>query len=499
MGVCTSHDLDVRVVDVEPPIGHPKPLTKRDSDMNLVPGDAMPTRLFYTDESEFERERFMLVAATNSVHDLPGKLYIVDVDVHSRDYGQIVSEILLTKNGDEFMYTNWTRCSSFANEVSKTIRNYIVIPCFNTSRIYVVGIDDVLQMRIAKIIELGELGVRDTSMPLFVQSTPGRGAPVFFSCLGDKHASAKGTIQRLDRRLFTIVSENLEELKPDFTSFGGIFAVHVPQNFIISTEWGMFAHILMGMQYDNAENSKKKDRKVRQKIDLPELDGQFPICIRFIHNPELIHAFVITAIGGAIFHLHKNSITDIFTARKAFQFPIAHVTGWTREEIPAVPVDIVISMDDQYMYVSCWLQGFVAQFNITDPFNITLTHKIFVGGIIHKELDVKLIRISTINFMPERRKVKQTFVEGGPARLQLSLDGRRLYVANSFLRSWDEQIYPNLGKSGGLVLLIHINVNGAGAMHFDEGFGIEFKRDDGVYLPREMRFMNGDCTCDAFQ
>lgn len=66
----------------------------------------------------------------------------------------------------------------------------------------------------------------------------------------------------------------------------------------------------------------------------------------------------------------------MFTARKCYQFPFAHVSGWVREEVPALPLDLVISMDDQFMYVSCWLQGFVAQFNISDPFSVTPTHKV---------------------------------------------------------------------------------------------------------------------------
>jgi hypothetical protein len=32
----------------------------------------------------------------------------------------------------------------------------------------------------------------------------------------------------------------------------------------------------------------------------------------------------------------------MYTARKAFQFANAHVTGWIREEVPAIPVDMVI-------------------------------------------------------------------------------------------------------------------------------------------------------------
>lgn len=35
-------------------------------------------------------------------------------------------------------------------------------------------------------------------------------------------------------------------------------------------------------------------------------------------------------------------------------------------------------------------------------------------------------------------------VYGGPCKLQLSLDGKRLYVTNSFYSTWDKQFYPNM-------------------------------------------------------
>ena len=37
-------------------------------------------------------------------------------------------------------------------------------------------------------------------------------------------------------------------------------------------------------------------------------------------------------------------------------------------------------------------------------------------------------------------------VEGGPQMLQLSLDGKRLYVTTSLFSIWDNQFYPNLVK-----------------------------------------------------
>ena len=37
-------------------------------------------------------------------------------------------------------------------------------------------------------------------------------------------------------------------------------------------------------------------------------------------------------------------------------------------------------------------------------------------------------------------------VQGGPQMIQLSLDGKRLYVTTSLFSVWDQQFYPDLVK-----------------------------------------------------
>ena len=37
-------------------------------------------------------------------------------------------------------------------------------------------------------------------------------------------------------------------------------------------------------------------------------------------------------------------------------------------------------------------------------------------------------------------------VEGGPQMLQLSLDGKRLYLTTSLISCWDKQFYPDMVK-----------------------------------------------------
>ena len=45
---------------------------------------------------------------------------------------------------------------------------------------------------------------------------------------------------------------------------------------------------------------------------------------------------------------------------------------------------------------------------------------------------------------PEPLFVKGKRVHGGPQMIQLSLDGKRLYVTTSLFSTYDEQFYPDL-------------------------------------------------------
>jgi len=52
--------------------------------------------------------------------------------------------------------------------------------------------------------------------------------------------------------------------------------------------------------------------------------------------------------------------------------------------------------------------------------------------------------IDLFQSQPDPVYVKGRLVRGGPQMIQLSLDGKRLYVTTSLFSSWDEQFYPEL-------------------------------------------------------
>ena len=88
-------------------------------------------------------------------------------------------------------------------------------------------------------------------------------------------------------------------------------------------------------------------------------------------------------------------------------------------------------MDDRWLYFSNWLHGDIRQYDISDPAKPRLTGQVWFGGVLGKAPGG-----------PRREPL-----EGGPQMLQLSLDGKRLYVTNSLFSSWDNQFYPQIGRA----------------------------------------------------
>lgn len=104
--------------------------------------------------------------------------------------------------------------------------------------------------------------------------------------------------------------------------------------------------------------------------------------------------------------------------------------------------DILISLDDKYLYLSNWFHGDVRQYDISDMDNPKLTGQIFLGGSILSDSKVRVIGDEELSSQPNPVHVKGRRLDGSPQMLQLSLDGTRLYVTTSIFKPWDQQFYP---------------------------------------------------------
>lgn len=124
-----------------------------------------------------------------------------------------------------------------------------------------------------------------------------------------------------------------------------------------------------------------KDRKIVKKFDLGD-EGRIPLELRFHHDPKSTHGFVGAALSSAIFHWWKDG--DDWKIEKAIQVDAVELAGWPFP-VPGLITDILISMDDRFLYFSDWLHGDIRQYDIRDPSKPKLVGQIWCGGLIGGE------------------------------------------------------------------------------------------------------------------
>src|SRR5258708_22482999 len=81
-------------------------------------------------------------------------------------------------------------------------------------------------------------------------------------------------------------------------------------------------------------------------------------------------------------------------------------------------------------------------------------------------------------------------LNGSPQMLELSRDGRRVFVSNSLYNAWDAQFYPE-GIRGWIA---KIDCNPAGGMTIDPKFFTTFEGE----RAHQIRLEGGDSSSDSF-
>nr|Q21950.2 RecName: Full=Putative selenium-binding protein [Caenorhabditis elegans] len=458
-------------------------------------------------EEEQDDELFAIVCCPHSIGYERDKIALVDLDPTSETFCTILSEVHLTSNGDEPGRMNWAKSAESLGEMNKFVRRNIIVPCMNSGKIYVIAFENE-KLWIEKEIRNDELIRKDVSCPYAVRSLPLKGAPVHVSTLGDRFGNGKGDFILIDRRTWEVRKKS----EPTFSDYGGDFSLQPRHNLMISSEWGHPRLLRDGFMPSELENVSESfgarlhvwqisPPKLIQSINLDTCDGSLVICVKFLHNADCNHAFAISAIGSSIFHLHMNTLTKEWAADRVAHVPLLKVENWQSDEMPALLTDMIISMDDRWLYVCGFLHGVLWRFDIQDPFRVSLHGKINLGGIFDSFPEV---RIKTSNAMedrwwlpPETRSLPRgTKFRGGPALMQLSKDGCRLYVCNSFYKAWDAQFYPELISDGGQMIRVDIVDD---EMQLNEKFLIDMKgQPNGPFVIRDIKFLDGDCTSDSF-
>ena len=174
-----------------------------------------------------------------------------------------------------------------------------------------------------------------------------------------------------------------------------------------------------------------------------------PLEVRWLHDPDADEGFVGAALSSTMWHFHRDN--GSYTADNVIAVDGVEQEGWPFP-VPGLITDLVVSMDDRFLYFSNWLHGDLRQYDISDPANPRLTGQLQLGGVLGRPSDAG------------------RELNGGPQMLQLSLDGRRLYVTNSLYSTWDNQFYPGLRS-----WLLRVDCDPDGGMELDPDFFVDFR------------------------
>lgn len=447
--------------------------------------DEEDTRIFASPAEAMKSPR-ETIAYTVCIHNgtgvqRPDYLATIDVDPSSKTYSQVINRLPMPNVGDELHHYGWNACGSCHGMGA---RRKLVIPGLYSSRIHIVDTEDPRAPKMVKVIEPEEvIGKSKLSAPHTVHClADGR---IMISMLGNEKGEGPGGFLLLDDK-FEIAGRWEADLRG--MNYNYDFWYQPRHNVMISSEWGAPNTTRSGFKLEDVQAGKYghhihfwdwTERKIIKNADLGET-GMIPLEVRFHHNPDSTHGFVGAALSSTMWHWHKQN--GDWKVEKVIEVEPVETEGWPFP-VPGLITDLVLSMDDCWLYFSNWLHGDIRQYDVSDPSRPRLAGRVWLGGVLGKQSD----------FRGGREKLT-----GGPQMLQLSLDGKRLYVTNSLVSSWDNQFYPDIAKSGSYMLQIDCDTD-KGGLTVNDRFFVDFgKEPEGPARAHEVRFPYGDCTSDIW-
>jgi selenium-binding protein 1 len=355
--------------------------------------------------------------------------------------------------------------------------------------VYVLDVkDDPRSPKIVKTIEPDELRAKTGySRPHTSHCGPDA---IYMSGLGGANgADEAGGLFRLDCETFEPLGPWEHEAGSQRYQYD--FWWNLNEGTLVSSEWatpamfegGVVPEKLLGREYGHAMHVwDLRSGKHVQQLDVGD-EHQMVLELRPAHDPRKQYGFVgvvvsVEDLSASVWHWYLED--GEWKIRKAITIPAEPadpellpplLQGFGA--VPPLVTDINLSLDDRYLYVSCWGTGDFLQYDVSDPFDPKLTGKVRLGGIVSREAH------------PASGPLK-----GGPQMVEVSRDGKRVYVSNSLYSTWDRQFYPE-GLDGWIAKLDVEN----GGMKLDPEFlTTEF---DGR-LPHQIRLEGGDASSDSY-
>jgi selenium-binding protein 1 len=442
-------------------------------------------------------ETLAYVALLNPDQNGRDALAVVDVNPTSPAYGAQIARVEMPYANDELHHFGWNACSSCLcpNAPHPHMqRRYLVVPGMRSSRIHILDTAaDPRRPKVVKVIEAEEV-IRKTgySRPHTAHCGPDG---IYVNALGDAHGNGPGGIFMLDPETFEIKGRWEKERGPQYLAYD--FWWHLGHDTMITSEWGtpkmvedgVIPEQLLAGKYGNALHVwDLHSRRHLQKLELGA-EQQMVLELRPAHNPNETYGFagVVVSLKDLsssiwIWYREGNSKFAQWRVRKVIEIPAEPAAAESLPPIfqgfgaaPPLVTDINLSLDDRFLYVSCFGTGELKQFDVSDPFNPVETGSVKIGGMVRRQSH------------PARPGKP---LNGAPQMVEISRDGKRVYVTNSLYRAWDDQFYPD-GIQGWMA---KVDVAAGGGMALDPAGLFEF---DGM-RPHQVHLEGGDASSDSY-
>lgn len=415
----------------------------------------------------------------------------VDVEPGSKTYGQIVSFTEVPTVGDELHHSGWNACSSALCPYAPhphVERRYLMLPALRSSRIFLFDVKpDPRAPKLHRVIEADEIAQRaGYSRPHTLHCGPDG---IYVSALGNPEGDGPGGIFILDCDSFDVLGRWEIDRGPQFLHYD--FWWHLGFDTLLSSEWGtpkmieggLDPELLLGRKYGHRLHVwNLRKRRHEQVLDIGD-QHQLALELRPAHDPTRAYGFMgvvisVENLAASIWLWHRKG--SAWAIEKVIEIPAEPASA---DELPpllkdfkAVPplvTDINLSLDDRFLYVSCWGTGQLLQYDVSDPFHPKLTGSIRLGGIAKRTAHPRSGPLT-----------------GAPQMVEVSRDGRRVYFTSSLYAAWDEQFYPD-GVTGWMA---KVDVGPGGGMTLDPEFFVDF----GPYRSHQVRLEGGDASSDSF-
>lgn len=439
-------------------------------------------------------EKLAYVALLNPAHTgRPDAIGVVDVEASSFTYGKLVGSLEMPNAGDELHHFGWNACSSCLCPYAPhphIERRYLVVPGIRSSRIHIVDTKpEPRNPKIVKVIEPETIASRaGYSRPHTVHCGPNG---IFVSALGSPSGDGPGGIFILDPESFDVLGKWEIDRGPQHLHYD--FWWHLGYDTLITSEWGtpnMVEHgvnpdiLLKGGYGHSLHIWDLRKRRHQQSLDLGA-EQQMVLELRPAHDPSRAYGFVgvvvsLKDLSASVWLWHRKH--SDWTVTKVIEIPAEAadpdklpplLKGF--KAVPPLVTDINLSLDDRFLYVSCWGTGDFQQYDVSDPFHPKLTGSVHLGGIVRRASH------------PARPDLP---LNGGPQMVELSRDGRRVYFTNSLYAPWDAQFYPEGVKSW----MVKLDAKPEGGMSFDPKFFLGF---DGL-RSHQVHLEGGDASSDSY-